>query len=224
MMAPRILKSIAVIGVAAVALAACKPVHTSGGTYETGTYPVYDNQVGVYRTSDGRIFRTAAERDAYLRRKARRLGTDYDNARARERARERREAERREADRRERARIQREIDREERRLRELEARRAEEERIARERERRADRRYELSEREARRRSREEARRRAEREDAAYRERLRQRSAQSERLERVRDREAQLRYYREVGHINGQQIIWRDGMPFVLTEDGHFRAL
>ncbi|MFK7941489.1 MAG: hypothetical protein AB8B85_01020 [Paracoccaceae bacterium] len=51
----------------ATLLAACQPAHTRG-TYDNGIYqePV-SAQSRVYRTADGRVFRTRAERDAYLR-------------------------------------------------------------------------------------------------------------------------------------------------------------
>lgn len=153
-------------------LAACQPVHSRGTTRS----PVLTQDVrpgtGLYRTSDGQVFNTRAQRDAYLRRQAEiRAQQIYDEELRREQAvrstrrdrvRAQREAERIAA---ERARIRAEEDARYRAQREAEIRAAE---ARRERETR---------REARRAQEERARRQAirdarEREDLAEAERLR----------------------------------------------------
>lgn len=85
------LKTPAVMVVGTILLAACQPGYNNG-TYGNGVYvPSASAGDRIYRTSDGRVFRTRAERDAYLRALERERAQEvYDQQLRRDRVRQRR--------------------------------------------------------------------------------------------------------------------------------------
>ena len=190
------------IGVAVAALAgACKPVHTSG-VYNDPYTPYPTSRTAIYQTSDGRVFRSAAERDRYIYQR-RQLGYDVyavnsgyntglttaERQRLAELERLQRDRENRRLTRAERRRL-RALEEERRRLEAEQQTRRDARRAERRAEREARRRAEQEAEERRqRRAEREARRRAELEDAARR---RQDLTREERRQRRLEREARRR--------------------------------
>ena len=199
------------IAVAAI-VGACKPVHTSGVYHDPYRYPTTAH--GDYRTNDGRVFPTAAARDAYIRRQLNRgynvyaIGsaprglTRAERRRLEEEERLRQQREQRRLNRAERRRL-RALEEERRRLEAEEAARRDarrERRAEREARRQAEldeeaRRQRRLEREARRQDR-EARRQAELDEEARRQRRLEREARRQDRESRRQAELDEEYRRQ----------------------------